>query len=539
MSKTLDKRQRLRLRHDQAQAVALVYATEQIDRSGQLLDLEKRRQATRKAREAAGKKAEKIERWIGLRAVALEAELRRDEPRLPWILRAANPARGLLLPVILISLFIGLATHALDSHLRNSPGPVIAPENSSEAAAPRPADVRVRPLSHRIHVLAFPLLGLIVWNLAILFFVVLRRWLPGSRTSEGPKRPRLLTFLEHGAERLIERLPARRRRDGEQAVMRQELLRRVLTDFLAAWWRATTPLAITRIRRLLNASALAMVAGVVAGMYLRGILLDYSATWESTFLGGDTVDTILGTILGPASAVTGIEIPKAQLIRSPLAGPAAPWIHLWAATAALFVGVPRLLLILSESLRCGFLERRVELELSDAYLRRLVASARTTHDRIEILPYSYTPSPQATDRLKSLLYDLFGPRAELRTLSQITYGSEPAELEPPVGRSTVVLFNLAQTPEIEVHGELLETLKEALPDGHTLIVLVDGSVYRGRLEATTVDERISQRRRAWDRVAQAAGLEAVHLELEDAPADELLTRIAEAAWPAGALEEGR
>ncbi|MCP3964411.1 MAG: DUF2868 domain-containing protein [bacterium] len=482
--------------HD-AQAVALVRAVEETDRAGTLLPLQARRRATESARAA---RAGDGDAWLAARAGVLSHALQGELPFLPRLLRFTSPARGLLPPALALAFVLGLAANAL------------GPEK-------------------RINVLAVPLLGLIAWNLAVLALLAIRTWLPvGPGSLSGA--PRFLRWLEALARRLVERLP--RRSTGEE---QHERLKRALERYLAIWLPAVAPLAAARGRRLLHASSVALILGVVAGMYLRGVAFQYQATWESTFLTGPTVDDLLGALLAPASALLGVAVPEASAIESPVAGNAAIWIHLWAVTAALFVGLPRLALTMFEGVRVARRRGRVEVELPDGYVRRLLAAADTSQRRLEVVPYSYRPQARAVETLKQLLYDLFGPRSEIRLRAPLEYGFEPDELDPGTGRLRLVLFGLAQTPEVEVHGELLARVKDDLPDGQALLVVVDGSSYRQRLEGGEgAATRLAERRRAWDRVVRDAGLEALHVDLLQAFDDDLLTRATETAWPAGALE---
>ena len=156
------------------------------------------------------------------------------------------------------------------------------------------------------------------------------------------------------------------------------------------------------------------------------------------------------------------------------------------------------------------------------------------------MPYSYRLSGTATEALKGLLADFFGPRTEVRLRTTLDYGAEGDELEPMTGRCLVVLFNLAQTPESEVHGELLRQLVADLGGGQALVAAVDGAAYRRRLhgddpEAGKDSARLHERRRGWDRVVREAGLSALHLDLQRGAGDEVLEEFERAAWPEGAL----
>ncbi len=486
------------LPEDDAQAVLLVQAVEEADRTGELLTLDVRRSATARARQTnAGDDAS----WLAVRARDLCGQLEQEMPFLPRFRRWTNPVRGLLVPAVLVAFVLGLGTNAL------------GPEK-------------------RVNVLALPLIGLIAWNLAMLALLAVKSWLPVGRMALRSGAPRLVERLAAMARRLIARLPRDHRDETSQARLKQALGR-----YLTAWLPAVTPLAAARSRRLMHACSLLLIVGVVAGMYARGIAFQYRASWESTFLQGATIDRFLGAVLSPAASLLGIPVPRAAEIESPSTGDAAPWIHLYGLTAALFVGLPRLLLVILESVRCARRRRRVTLTLADGYVRRLLASVDTSERRLEVIPYSYRPSARTVDGLKRLLFDLFGPRSEIRVLPTFDYGGEPESLEPSRGRLRAVLFGLAQTPEVEVHGEFLQHIQQELADGQALLLVVDGSAYRLKLEGGGgVDERMAERRRAWDRVARDAGLSALHVDLMQPLPDEVLTRTVAAAWPEGVLD---
>ncbi|HVQ04383.1 MAG TPA: DUF2868 domain-containing protein, partial [Burkholderiaceae bacterium] len=120
------------------------------------------------------------------------------------------------------------------------------------------------------------------------------------------------------------------------------------------WAELAVPVTLTRIAALLHVAAAALAIGLLGSMYLRGLVLDYRAGWQSTFLDAADVHRVLSPLLTPASIVTGIAVPDAAAIESmrltapaqPASAPAAPWIHLYAATLAMAVVLPRLVLAL-------------------------------------------------------------------------------------------------------------------------------------------------------------------------------------------------
>jgi hypothetical protein len=114
------------------------------------------------------------------------------------------------------------------------------------------------------------------------------------------------------------------------------------------WLRHAAPLTGQRALLLMHAAAAALALGLMAGLYLRGLVLDYRAGWQSTFLSPGAVQALLNALLAPASAVTGVPVADVAALQllpgAPATASAAPWIHLYAATLGLFVVLPRLLL---------------------------------------------------------------------------------------------------------------------------------------------------------------------------------------------------
>jgi hypothetical protein len=303
--------------------------------------------------------------------------------------------------------------------------------------------------------------------------------------------------------------------------------------FVRAWLAAAGRLAHARAARLLHLGAAAFAVGAVLGMYVRGLAFEYRAGWESTFLDPVAVRGLLAVMLGPAAAVLHLVAPSVapapvalfspesiERLRGPAAGDeAAIWIHLWATTIVLVVVLPRLLLAWRARRHERELAAGLELPLDDPYYLRLLAAGRGGGTRVEVLPYSYRPSARATERVDAVLLDLFGSRARLHHAEPVAYSetpelpsSGPAE---PVG--IVVLFNLAQSPEPEVHGELIEVLCRHVDpgSGKSLLLVLDEEPYQTRLGADAA--RLLERRRAWERLAADAGLGVVRLPGPGAP----------------------
>ena len=147
-------------------------------------------------------------------------------------------------------------------------------------------------------------------------------------------------------------------------------------DHLAVLWaRHAAPLTGARLALVLHAAAATLALGLVAGLYLRGLVLDYRAGWQSTFADAATVQAALSWLLAPASAVTGIPVPDVAPLRvgpgADATATAAPWIHLLAATLMLAVVLPRCLLAWRAGVRASSLAQRFPLLLQTPYFEAL------------------------------------------------------------------------------------------------------------------------------------------------------------------------
>jgi hypothetical protein len=308
--------------------------------------------------------------------------------------------------------------------------------------------------------------------------------------------------------------------------------------FLALWTGAAAPLMMRRAAVLLHVAAIAFALGLLAGLYARALVLDYRFGWQSTLLSPPQVHGLLATLLAPASALTGIAVPGPDAVAAlrtdasgqPLGGAVAappassvPWLHLMVATLAWAVGVPRLLLALHAAWQERRAARRMPWPVHDAYARRLLRARRSgvaANAAVQVLPHGFTPSPEATLALRALLAAEGHPPLELHVAAATAYGDEDAAAArlaaaPDAARAACIAwFDLAATPEPQVQGRFVAALRAAARG--PLALLVDESAYRKRLGAGS--PRLAERRRAWQALADEAGVGLACIDLLEAVA---------------------
>ena len=369
--------------------------------------------------------------------------------------------------------------------------------------------------SQRINLLAPPLVGVLLWNLVV-YLLLLGHGLTHLRARRLTPEPRpgALVRLTQRVLRIGRSLPGL----GSVSASASGSAR-ALQSFASLWLVRSAPLAAARAATLLHAGAAALALGLIAGLYLRGLVLDYRAAWESTFLSASTAHAVLSLVLAPAQALSGIALPDVGAFEALRAshgdaaagGTAAPWIHLIALTLALAVMLPRSLLALAGALRSRWLARHVVLPLDDAYFAQLARQQRGDVARVLVVPYASTPGAPAVHALRLVLTLALGDGAQIEIAPTLAFGAEDdaaSVAAPPVGTTlAVALFDLAATPEAESQGRFAWLLAQRV----STVLVIDEAAFRERFGAGS--QRIAQRRDAWRVFAEALDTLPVFVDL--------------------------
>lgn len=291
------------------------------------------------------------------------------------------------------------------------------------------------------------------------------------------------------------------------------------------WAAVTLRLMASRAALLMHAAAAALGAGVIAGLYLRGLVFDFRAGWQSTFLDAPTVQAMLAWLLAPASAWTGIGLPDVAAVeamrvtaeRPSATVSAAPWIHLYAATLALAVTVPRLLLAGWAGLKAARLATRLDPPVDPMLQATLGRGGQPM--QVQVLPYAQTPVAQTALGLRDLLARGLGEEVTVKMADVTAPGDEEAagaRAGAGVAMLRVALVDMTATPEDEHHGRFLRAMVAPEPAAAS-VLLVDEAAYR--LRFGSLPGRLDERREAWRAFAQAQGmrLAIVNLDRPDTP----------------------
>ena len=468
------------MREADLRAVLMVKAIEESDRDATIIPTADRATA---AREAMRGLPAGDPHLLVARAQALLPRIVARFPFVEEVLALLGPSRAVTLGLVVAGLLIGGALSALDG-------------------------------SRRINILAFPLLGVVAWNLAVYVLLVVLALRPAGG-GPGPLRRRVASIGSGLAARLIARSRAF-----------NAPLAGALEAFAREWYAAAQPLLLARATMAFHLAAAAVGAGLIAGLYLRGIAFDYQAGWESTFLDPTRARAVLAVLYGPASWLTGIPVPDAAKLeatrwRGDAGGEsAARWIHLMAATALIYVVVPRLVLALAAF--AGALRHArgaVPPASLAAYFRTAFASVEgaIAPVRAVIMPFAADLSPGALAKLIAWLPSALGAQPTIDARASIPYGEEErflASLREGIAADIIVLpFSLATTPEDENHGAVIAGTRDwlAARPNTQLLVVIDEATYAQRMAGTPA--RLDERRASWRQFVEARGLKAFFVDL--------------------------
>jgi hypothetical protein len=365
--------------------------------------------------------------------------------------------------------------------------------------------------AQRINLLAPPLWAVVLWNAAVYLLLLgqwARSWFQGERQVGAFTRwmQTLLRWVHGGpSAAAVGSSPA-------------------MQAFAAEWLRRSAPLSVTRATVLLHAGSAALALGLIGGMYLRGLVLDYRASWESTFLSAETAHAALSFLLTPALRAAQIVLPNIALpdlaafeaLRSTHraasngAASGETWIHLYAVTLIGFVVLPRLGLVLWTALRARWMAGHFKLPLNDAYFSRLLRQQQGRQATVVVLPYACTPNDSTTTALRAVLATAMGPDITPSFLQSVPYGAEDEGAPKlPAGTSlALALFDLSATPEAETQGRFAQQVAAAA----STVVVIDEAGFQRRF--ADAPERLKQRREAWRTWARALGTEPVFVNLQ-------------------------
>jgi hypothetical protein len=476
--------------------VLLIHSIEETDRGGEVIPLADRADASRWVLRESGKLeaqptaalSPQSQAFLVKRSDRLLDRLRLRSPAVMHVLALAGGLTWLGRFVLVLALAVGVSLSALDG-------------------------------SRRINILAFPLVGLIAWNLFVYVALIVTWVRARGRAPSG-------FWFAHFYERWIAgRIESLMRHSTRYNVPLTTGLRR----FAGEWGALSQPMLFLRAKRLMHFAAALVAIGLIVGLYIRGIALRYEAGWESTFLGPQSAYALIAMLYGPASLLSGIsygsagEISELRWTATGGGGEAATWIHLIAVTAVLYIVLPRLVAAGAATIDLWRLARRIPLPAPLlGYARALVigVGSGTVGETASVVPYAYEPKTASIAGLESLLGATLGANLKIRMGDPVKYGDEGAvatRLAATTATWHVILMTLAATPEVENHGAFLQAWRDWLVKNATsapLLIVIDEGPYAARMRGEmALEQRLQERRKLWREFVAGYGLRAVFADL--------------------------
>lgn len=437
--------------------ILLAKSLEQADAQAVLIPLAQREQFTREAKELARTRAGTglpETHFLGLRARLLLNAVEAEHPVVRHYRRPNRALVWLLYLLPLLGFLFGLLTERISN-------------------------------PHRIDLLAFPLLAVLAWNLAVYVALAVSRFVR-PLPSQG----------------LIRRAFPGLRLPGRTTAVLPEPLLRGLQSFSHDWSAAHGSRWKGRWSSALHWSAAALAAGMIVSLYGRGLIVAYHVGWESTFLSASQVTAVLNLLFWPVSALSGLapltvpEVASLEFGAAPVTAQGAAWVHRYAGLLALIVVLPRSILgLLSWALNRRSASRP---DYQSPYFQRLLGELSDRVLDVRLLPYSLALDRAHLPAIQAALRTQLSASATFSFVAATPYGEAPplSLLTQAEQALLVVVFAAASTPEPETQGAFLQELLAHFPN--RVLVLLD----QHRLEqkwAAFPDgaQRLQQRQTLW------------------------------------------
>lgn len=370
-------------------------------------------------------------------------------------------------------------------------------------------------LAGRFDIRAGPFLFVLLWN-AVIYAAL--AWHAMTRFRSGGIHDQNSGIGPWLARRLQDKIIANSAQRSGAAIQYKaaliEWMRSWIGPLLAGW---------------IHVASVCFASGLVVSVYWHAYWDEtYEVGWDSNLAGARHIRTVWGSLLRPASAVTGITLPNDDAAWENLKGfkgrNARPWIHLHAVTVGLFVGVPRLALA-AWALTAATVRRRrpPDWKTDDPYVRRLFAMAYGGDGiAVAVLPFGFkrsgrTNEGQFRDAVSEVIRKVWGWRSRPVWLPEVAYGDQEQAWDGPWRGAddypaAIVLCDARATPEAEVHGVLFGAVARRFrADRDGILALLECAEFeRARLPA---------RIEAWQALGHEHGLRFLAVE-HGTPMDE-------------------
>ena len=359
----------------------------------------------------------------------------------------------------------------------------------------------------KINLLSPPILLLLVWNLAVYLGLFLN--LLGFR-------PSWLNLPTTELSKAFSKL--------QRFSLPPDSLK---ARFFSRWIACQDAYLRTEAARAFHLASVAFVIGLLTSIGVRGIGTAYTVGWESTWLGNhpEWISVILRSLydLVPLDRLGGAAWPDLSVIadlRFDRVSPehvlsASDWLLRLMLTLSSVILIPRLILSLIAGWKLSRLKKSVTLDVSTSYYRQILRNP-TLPDTYSVLFVDHTADPLSLPEEWRTLQD----RLQFRSLMPVSAweGTTEEQLSglPSAGcYDCLIGLDPTGTPEEEVHGQLLETLKHfcRTHDSPLPVVFLNLTPLIRRHGQTA--DNVGSRRALWESFVHEHGLPVIASHLGD------------------------
>ena len=272
------------------------------------------------------------------------------------------------------------------------------------------------------------------------------------------------------------------------------------------------------VARTLHFAALFFALGIIMSLLVRGFGTSYWAGWESTWLAESPesvkafIDYTYGLIpaFGPLlpmpdlAQIVEMRADRLPYLESPVS--AAPWLIRMMILMGVVVIVPRLIFACFDTWRMGRFKTQTSLSIESPYYENILVQCAQDAVLGSLLIVTSSVNRPLRDQTTSTLCKHWG-NAEDSAVKSVDFDDEesciPAIPTSPRKPIVIVWFDGIETPEEEVHGAVIERLRQAYEsEGDAVFAaLLDMKEFAQRF--SSMPSRIKERQESWEALSNA------------------------------------
>ena len=356
---------------------------------------------------------------------------------------------------------------------------------------------RIASPEHIVNLLSPPYWGVILWNLVVyiaLFCCAIGLVGTGTNRFALPLRSSLNAFVQKTSYGTLRRSSFK-------------------SHFYSEWSAFVAPLIRMNVARTLHFAALFFALGIIVSLLVRGFGTSYWAGWESTWLAESPesvkafIDYTYGLIpaVGPLppmpdlAQIVEMRADRLPYLETPVS--AAPWLIRMMILMGVVVIFPRLIFACFDTWRMNRFKSQTSLSIESSYFENILVQCAQDAVLGNLLIVTSSVNRPLRDQSTSVLCKHWGS-AEDSVVKTIDFDDEESNIPavPSGPREPIVLvwFDGIETPEEEVHGAVIERLRQAYESNSSVVfaALLDMKEFTQRF--ASMPARIKERQKAWE-----------------------------------------